>query len=170
MSLVYLMPRRAEDARIKKGVDMEKRARGALIPCSKRRLLRCVLGLLINLLAACHELFFAALVAACSAGCAGNDIDHHLAVVLAARRARSMRQAKGPAFAAGRTHGLQSMMTPALSCLRAVPPHSDYHRRLVYVFPGKKQKKAAGHASRHTDAYFHRSYFARIVTMSVFLI
>lgn len=79
-------------------------------------LLRCFF-FCINLLAARHELLLAALVAAGGAGSTADDVDNDLAVVLTAGRAGGVRQAECPAFAAGGTDRLQSMMAPALCCL-----------------------------------------------------
>jgi hypothetical protein len=100
-----------------------------------RRLLRCLLFSLRDFLAAGHKFLVTTLVAAGGAGSAADDVDDNLAVVLAAGRAGTVWKAKCSAFTAGGTNSLQSVVTPAFCCLRAVPPHSDYHRGLVYVFP-----------------------------------
>lgn len=107
------------------GTANKKRARGASeINC--KILLRSFFFLL-DFLAAGHEFLFAALVAACGACGACNHINDDLAAVLSAGCTGAVRQTESSAFAAGGTDSGESVVAPALPCLRAVYPHSDYH-------------------------------------------
>jgi len=69
-----------------------------------------------------------ALLTPCRAFGCRNDIDDDLAVVLAALRAGSVRNAGRATFALREALACDSVMAPAFTGLRAIDAHSYYHR------------------------------------------
>jgi hypothetical protein len=83
---------------------------------------------------------------------ARDHVDNNLAAVFTAIGARRMRDAQLAAFASRKTHPRDSVVRPALSRLRPISAHSDYHRATEYSNSAKYQAATSESSSTSTGS------------------